>query len=83
MTSIVYEVTEARDTDIGAILELYAQPAYDKGEVLTESEARIMFERVRQYPFYKFFVAKSGSRIVGVYGILVMDNIGHRERPQQ
>ena len=79
MSAIV--IREAVATDIPAMLQLYAQPGYDDGQMLPVADARRQFEKAAQYPFYKFFVAIDDVAIVGTYAILVMDNIGHMGTP--
>jgi GNAT superfamily N-acetyltransferase len=74
-------IREAVATDIPAMLQLYAQPGYDDGQMLPVADARRQFEKAAQYPFYKFFVAIDDVAIVGTYAILVMDNIGHMGTP--
>lgn len=74
-------IREASAADIPAMLQLYAQPGYDDGENLPLAEAQNLFQKAATYPFYKFFVAVDGCRVVGTYAILVMDNIGHCGTP--
>ena len=71
-------VREAREPDVGAVLELYAQPGLDDGDVLDEAAAVSIFRRFRQYPDYRLYVAERDGEIVGTFALLVMDNLAHR-----
>ena len=67
--------------DLPAVLELYAQPDFDNGEVLSVSEAERLLERFSTYPDYTLYVAEQSGDIVGSFALLIMDNIGHRGAP--
>ena len=75
MTPESISIREAVRGDLPAILQLYAQPGYDDGRILEEEEAARIFERCSAYPFYRFFIAQKDDEIVGVYGLLIMDNL--------
>lgn len=72
---------EANANDIDQVMGLYAQPAFDNGQVLSSAEAQAVFARFARYPNYRLFVACHGERVVGSYALLVMDNLGHRGTP--
>ncbi len=72
---------EASKADLPGILQLYAQPDFDDGKVLSLPEAELVFERMAQYPDYKIHVAVCDSQIVGTFAMLIMDNLGHRGAP--
>jgi len=72
---------EASKSDLPAVLQLYAQPDLDDGEVLTTTEAEQIFERMTRYPNYKVYVAVRGSQVVGTFALLIMDNLGHLGTP--
>lgn len=74
-------VREATRGDLPAVLALYAQPAFDDGDVLSPAEAERMLERFAAYPDYALYVAEEEGRIVGTFALLVMDNLGHRGAP--
>ncbi len=74
-------IREASEADLPAMLVLYAQPGYDDGQTLSLPDARRVFEKAANYPFYKFFVAIQDECIVGTYAILAIDNIGHLGAP--
>lgn len=69
---------EAVEADLPAILSLYAQLGQDDGSVLPRHEAERIFSKFRSYPDYRLHVACSGDRIIGVFALLIMDNLGHR-----
>ena len=71
-------VREAQESDLRAILRLYAQPGLDDGNVLDETEAAAIFRRFRQYPNYRLYVAELDGGIVGTFALLIMDNLAHR-----
>lgn len=79
-----FRIQEASESDIPMVLELYAQPAFDDGQVLSLSEALEIFRTFRKYPYYKIFVMfdqKHEGKIVATYALLKMDNLGHLGKP--
>lgn len=77
-------IREATDSDLPAVLALYAQPGMDDGQVLTLAEAEALLARFRQYPSYRLWVAcdlAQGEAVVGTYALLIMDNLAHRGTP--
>jgi GNAT superfamily N-acetyltransferase len=74
-------IREATARDLARMLELYAQPAYDDGRVLSLGAAERQFARAASYPFYKYYVAMEADALVGTYALLIMDNIGHLGAP--
>jgi ribosomal protein S18 acetylase RimI-like enzyme len=74
-------VRPALAEDLPAVLELYAQPEFDRGRVLPLGEAAQLFARFASYPDYALYVAESEERIVGSFALLVMDNLGHLGAP--
>jgi GNAT superfamily N-acetyltransferase len=78
-------IREAENADVSAILELYQQPDMDNGKAISIEKASRILDRLDTYPFYKFFVATQHidiqEDIVGVYGLLIMDNLGHQGMP--
>jgi GNAT superfamily N-acetyltransferase len=75
------EIRQAVRADLACILQLYAQPALDDGEVLSEDAAITLFERIEQYPDYHLYVAVAVGRIVGTFALLIIDNLGHLGAP--
>lgn len=74
-------IREAMESDLPLILPLYAQLGMDDGRVLTVEQARTIFRRLRRYPDYKLFVAAGAGEILGVFAMLIMENLGHRGAP--
>ena len=72
---------EAQESDLRHILDIYAQPGVDDGEVFTEAEARLHYQRFGQYPSYRLFVTVLDGQIVGTFALLIMDNLGHLGAP--
>lgn len=80
MNSTLY-FQEALKSDLHEVLRLYAQPDFDDGKVLCESDAERIFERMARYPNYKVYVAIINARVVGTFALLIMDNLGHLGAP--
>ncbi|MEX5218430.1 MAG: GNAT family N-acetyltransferase [Nitrospira sp.] len=74
-------IRPAVNADLPDILRLYAQPALDDGCVISIAEAEQIFERMARYPDYAVYVAVVENRIVGTFGLLIMDNLGHLGAP--
>lgn len=72
---------EARESDLPAVLGLYAQPEIDDGDALPLAQAQQILARFKRYPNYKLYVALDGDDIVGTIALLIMDNLGHRGAP--
>ena len=71
----------ARPT-LPAVLELYAQPEIDDGDVLSDRRGgAASFARFARYPDYTLYVAEQGGAVVGSFALLVMDNLGHLGAP--
>jgi GNAT superfamily N-acetyltransferase len=75
------QIRAATSADLPAVLQLYAQPDFDGGNVLPIDEAERLLERFSAYPDYTLYVAEQSDEIVGSFALLVMDNIGHRGAP--
>ena len=72
-----YVIREAIDTDLPAILSLYAQPDMDDGKVMELETAKEIFRKIGTYPNYRVFVATFHDRIVGTYVLIILDNLAH------
>ncbi len=68
---------EIDETDLPAVLALYAQLGEDDGRVLSAEEAQTIYRRMRAYPDYRIYLAEQDGRAVGTFALLVMDNLGH------
>jgi GNAT superfamily N-acetyltransferase len=72
---------EASEHDLPAILSLYAQLGQDDGSVLPLDEAGRILARFGEYPDYHIHVALFEGKILGVFALLIMDNLGHLGAP--
>ena len=74
-------IRPAGEEDLQKVLELYAQPAFDAGNVLPLETAKSLLRRFADYPDYTLYVAEHGGDIVGTFALLVMHNLGHLGAP--
>jgi GNAT superfamily N-acetyltransferase len=72
---------EAHESELPAILSLCDQLGQDDGSTVSLDEAGRMYSRFRSYPDYRLHVALIGNRVVGVFALLIMDNLGHMGAP--
>ena len=77
MTSVEPSIREAQESDLPAVLELYADPEVDDGYIMPEENALRLFRKMKEYPYLKLFVAELDGRVVGTYELLIMDNLAH------
>ena len=75
------QIRKAEEYDLPQILNLYAQPDMDNGEVLPLDSARELFNKLKKYPEYTIFVATSKGETVGTFSLLIMDNLVHGGAP--
>jgi ribosomal protein S18 acetylase RimI-like enzyme len=73
-------IREAREEDVGRILELYREAGIEAEHGFTPDEARQHFGVLRRYPSYRIFVAVVDGKIAGTYELLIMDNLAKRGR---
>lgn len=71
----------AMEADLPLILPLYGHLGMDDGSILTLEQARPIFRRMQKYPDYHLFAAEAAGEILGVFAMLIMDNLGHRGAP--
>ena len=76
-------IRRAEQTDLPAILALYAQPGMNAGEVISLDAAVAIWQRMAIYPSYGLYVATAGDdhTVVGTFALLVMDNLAHGGAP--
>jgi GNAT superfamily N-acetyltransferase len=74
-------VREALESDLPAVLRLYAQGGIDDASVLTLDAATAIFRKMASYPRYHVYVAINGDAVVGTFALLVMDNLAHLGAP--
>ena len=80
---------QATAQDLPQVLQLYAQPAMDNGQVLSLEAAEQHFAQFSHYPSYRLFVACAARQadpmrddpVVGTYALLVMHNLAHQGTP--
>ena len=74
-------VRKAHAGDLARVLELYAQPAMDDGQVLDEVRAQDIWSRFAAYPDYHLYVAELDGCVQGTFALLIMDNLAHQGTP--
>ena len=74
-------IRAATEVDLPAVLSLYSQLGMDDGSVLSLEDAKKIFARMKAYPDYTLYVAVIAGTIVGVFALLIMDNLGHKGAP--
>jgi len=74
-------IREATESDLPAVLDLYAQPGMDDGQVLPPERAREIFNRMQRYLDYRLYVAVVGEETVGTFALLIMENLAHMGVP--
>jgi GNAT superfamily N-acetyltransferase len=83
--SIAIEVKLATKDDLTEIIKLYQQSDMDNGMAVSIEDAEKIFNKTKLYPNYNFYVAintlTDKRNIIGVFGLLIMDNLGHRGTP--
>ena len=76
------EIRKAVESDLPAVLRLYAQPGMDNGRILTVDAATKILRRTATYPEYAVYVATANDgSVVGTFALLVMDNLAHMGTP--
>src|SRR5258708_16682519 len=74
-------IRPAAAADLRKILDLYAQPDFDDGNVLPLETARQLLDRFGDYPDYTLYLAEPGGDVVGSFALLAMHNLGHLGAP--
>ncbi|WP_425800780.1 GNAT family N-acetyltransferase [Desulfitobacterium sp. Sab5] len=69
------EIREALEKDLPDILSLCSQ--LDNGQILDMDKAKGIYNRINLYPNYKIYFAMAGESVVGMFALLVMENLGH------
>jgi len=78
---MVTEIRKAAGRDLPSILYLYSHLGMDNGSILTLKEAKKILNRIKKYPYYKLYVARADNEVVGVFALIIMDNLGHLGAP--
>jgi ribosomal protein S18 acetylase RimI-like enzyme len=89
MTSAAITLREATENDLPAILDLYQATGIGDADNFTVDEARVHFDKLRQYPSLRVFVAVLNQDpnqdvdqpIIGTYELLLMDKLAKRGKP--
>ncbi len=71
------KIREATEEDLPEILDLYAQPGMDDGNILSAVQATVLYKKMRSYPNYKIFACLSEGSIVGTFALLIASNLTH------
>lgn len=76
------DIRKAAESDLPAVLRLYAQPGMDNGRVLSVDDAAQILRRMAAYPEYGVYVAtQDDGSVVGTFALLVMENLAHMGTP--
>ena len=73
-------IRKATKDDLQQVLNLYATVEIDEEEILSVSEAEVIFDRFSTYPEYSLYVACIDDIVAGTFELLIMDNLGHKGR---
>lgn len=71
-------IRAATADDLPDVLRLYAENEDSPEDVLSLAEATAIWQRYREYPNYRLFVASVDREIAGTFALLIMDNLAHR-----
>lgn len=66
---------ELKQEEIGDYLHLLCE--LDDQHMMPEEEARLLYDKISRYPFYKIYCVCLEERIVGTYTLIILDNFGH------
>ncbi len=68
-------IREATERDLPEILELLKDMDGEEGIPL--GQARTIWCRINEYPYYKIFIAQDDNIIIGTCSLIIIDNLGH------
>lgn len=71
-------IREAGEADLPAVLRAYEEAGIGGGVSFTAEEAGEQFARLRQYPWYRVFVAEADGEIAGTYALIILDLLAKR-----
>lgn len=71
------KIRRAMETDIPAILALYAQLEQDRESTVSLSEAVEIFRRMESYSNYHIYIAEQQGEALGAFSLAIMDNLAH------
>lgn len=75
------EIRKATERDLPHILSLYSELDTDKEPVFPLDKALAIFDRIKNYPDYTIYVVTFNTEIIGVFSLLIMDNLAHAGAP--
>jgi GNAT superfamily N-acetyltransferase len=70
-------IREVETADLAAVVRLVAQMDDDGEAEMPLDQAREILERIKRYPDYTLYLAERAGRVVGTFGLLVMDKLAH------
>ena len=68
-------IREALEVELPQIITLLKE--LDQEVHLSIEDAMAIWQRMKQYPYYKLYVATAESEIRGTFCLLICDNLGH------
>jgi GNAT superfamily N-acetyltransferase len=74
-------IREAKKQDLQLVISLYSQPDMDNGQIISLAKAERIFQMIKNYPFFKIYVAVLNEAIVGTFELVIMDNLAHQGTP--
>jgi hypothetical protein len=63
---------EAKEKDLQSIISLYSQPDMDNGQVITAEKAKDIYNKTKQYPFFKVYIAVLNDEVVGTFELVLL-----------
>ncbi len=71
------EIRPLHHDDLPALLRLFAQPDMDGDQVLPESGAREVLDRIARTPGHRIYVAEINGEIVGTFTLIFVRHLSH------
>jgi GNAT superfamily N-acetyltransferase len=75
------KIVEATESDLSAVVDLYAQSDIYDGQVIPREKAEAIFAKMKSYPDYKVYVSVVDDEIVGAFALLILENLAHFGKP--
>jgi N-acetylglutamate synthase-like GNAT family acetyltransferase len=69
-------IREAIEKDLPDVLELLR--SMDGESEMDSGEALNIWNKIKQYPYYKLLVVEDNNRIIGTCSLIIIDNLGHK-----
>lgn len=80
-TTVPISIRIAGSADLPQVIPLLSLLDSPGTPPLTHDEAGDILARMATYPDYRLFIAEAAGQPVGIYSLLIMDNLGHRGGP--